>query len=88
MYKRQLVQRVGEGADPAISLDDHYKLISDFDRLLPHGAPSLAECSSLTVDGEVTFGADVTCDGDVEVVADGAASVPDGSRLEGRHELR
>lgn len=83
-----LVRRVGGGSDPAISLDDHYKLIADFDRLLPHGAPSLAECSSLTVDGEVTFGADVTCVGDVEVVADEAASVPDGSRLEGRHELR
>ena len=78
---------MGEGRDPAIDLDDHYQLIADFDRLLPHGSPSLAGCSSLPVSGEVTFGSDVSCVGDVEVVADGVASVPDGTRLEGRHEL-
>lgn len=82
-----LVRRLGDSPDPGIDLDDHYKLISDFDRLLPHGSPSLAACTSLAVEGEVTFGADVTCVGDVEVVAEHPAEVPGGTTLEGRHEL-
>lgn len=82
-----LVRGLSDQPDPAIDLDDHYKYIADFDRLLPHGSPSLAGCSSFAVHGEVTFGSDVTCEGDVEVVADGAAEVPDGTHLQGRHEL-
>lgn len=71
--------------DPTIRLDDHYKLIRDFDARFPQGVPSLTECTSFTVTGDVTFGADVVCVGDVEVTApeDGPGLIPDGTRLEG-----
>lgn len=82
----RVVSRI-EHAEPRISLDDHYKLISDFDERFPHGPPSLRECTSLAVEGDVTFGADVTVVGDVEVAAAEPARVDAGARLTGRTEL-
>lgn len=74
--------------DPTIRLDEHYTLIADFDARFPHGVPSLQDCTSLTVTGDITFGADVVCVGDVEVLApEGPAQVADGARLEGRITL-
>ena len=49
--------------------------------------PSLRECTSLQVTGDVTFGADVRAVGDVEVVATEPATLPEGARLEGQVEL-
>ena len=46
----RIVSRI-EHAEPRISLDGHYKLISDFDERFPHGPPSLRECTSLAVEG-------------------------------------
>lgn len=76
--------RAAADPQPLISLDkDHYKLVRDFDRHFPAGPPSLAAASSLTVEGDVTFGADVRVVGDVTVAAtaypDGR--VPDGTTL-------
>lgn len=71
----------GDDPDPQVDLDDHYKLIADFDARFPAGAPSLRECTSLTVHGDVTFGADVRCVGDVLVEADEPRTVPDGATL-------
>ena len=68
--------------DPRIDLDDHYTLIADFDARFPAGAPSLRDCTGLTVRGDVTFGAGVRCVGDVTVSADSPATVPDGTTLE------
>ncbi len=68
-------------AEPAIDLDSTYKLVPDFDARFPQGPPSLRECSSLTVTGDVTFGADVACVGDVTVT--GPRAVDDGTRLTG-----
>lgn len=50
---------------PTVQLDpDHYKLIDQFERRFPAGAPSLVEAQSLKVIGDWTFGADVVVRGD------------------------
>ncbi|WP_194785690.1 UTP--glucose-1-phosphate uridylyltransferase [Actinomyces haliotis] len=66
-----------------VSLDpDHYKKINDFEARFPKGAPSLKDATSLTVEGEWTFGADVVAAGDATVSADGAPGViEDGTRV-------
>ena len=83
----RVVSRI-ERKDPRVSLDGSYKFLADFDARFPHGVPSLQDCTSLTVTGDITFGADVVCVGDVEVLApEGPAQVADGARLEGRTTL-
>jgi len=53
---------------PFIDLDgDFYKLVGDFDRRFPEGAPSLVEADSLRVEGDWTFGAKVKVVGDVSL---------------------
>ncbi|MEO7069167.1 MAG: UTP--glucose-1-phosphate uridylyltransferase [Nostocoides sp.] len=73
----------GTGPEPLVDLDSHYTLIGDFDRRFPRGVPSLAQATSFRVEGEVTFGSDVVCVGDVVVTASAPTSVDDGTRLEG-----
>jgi UTP--glucose-1-phosphate uridylyltransferase len=54
---------------PLVRLDSkHYKLIDDLEARFPQGPPSLLECERFTVQGDVKFGAGVTCRGVVEVV--------------------
>ncbi len=79
------VVRVGAGPEPLVHLGGHYTLIGDFDERFPRGVPSLAQATSFRVRGDVTFGADVVCVGDVSVSAStpGRAVVADGARLEG-----
>lgn len=51
---------------PLIDLDPkHYRVLAEFDRRFPDGPPSLADCVSLTVRGDVTFGGGVRCRGAV-----------------------
>lgn len=69
--------------EPAIDLSATYKLVGDFEARFPDGVPSLQECSSFTVEGDVTFGADVVCVGDVHVRAEEPRTVPSGARLSG-----
>ncbi len=45
----------------------YYRLMDDFDRRFPHGAPSLVECDRLTVEGDILFEKDVTLKGAVHV---------------------
>jgi len=53
---------------PFIDLDsDFYKLVGDFDKRFPEGAPSLREASSFVIDGDVTFGRGVRVVGDVAI---------------------
>ena len=70
-------------AAPTISLDGHYKRITDFERRFPAGAPSLREANSLTVQGDWTFEQDVVVTGDTVLAADddGARRVLAGTRL-------
>lgn len=69
--------------EPFVDLSSQFRFIDDFDRRFPHGVPSLREASSFVVEGDVTFGRDVVCVGDVTVRADTPRAVPDGARLEG-----
>jgi UTP--glucose-1-phosphate uridylyltransferase len=71
-----------DGPGPVATLDkDFYKLLSDFEQRFPAGVPSLRRCRRFDVDGDVTFGADVTAVGDVRVT--GPRHVPDGEVLGG-----
>lgn len=66
---------------PRVELDvAYYKLLADFKRRFPHGPPSLVDCDSLYVDGDVRFGAGVVVRGDVHL--QGPAEIADGTILE------
>jgi UTP--glucose-1-phosphate uridylyltransferase len=69
--------------DPAVRLSEHYRLIGDFEARFPFGVPSLRRATSFTVRGDVTFGADVVCAGDVTVSASAPRQVADGALLSG-----
>jgi UTP--glucose-1-phosphate uridylyltransferase len=61
---------------PFVDLDSgFYKVVADFDKRFPEGTPSLRKASSLTVDGDVTFGAHVQVVGDVTLRADHAERI-------------
>jgi UTP--glucose-1-phosphate uridylyltransferase len=75
------VRAVRAGHEPFVDLDPVYRLMPDFDARFPHGVPSMQKCTSLRVRGDVTFGRDVVCVGDV--VVEGVATVPDGTYLVG-----
>ncbi len=70
-----------DGPPPVVALDPkHYKSLADLERRFPSGAPSLRAARSLTVHGDVTFGANVQIVGDGSVT--GPAIVPDGCIIE------
>jgi UTP--glucose-1-phosphate uridylyltransferase len=79
--------RVERRADePFVALDPRYfKTLAAFDARFPAGPPSLRDCERLVVRGDVAFGMDVVCRGDVEIEAPagGRLSIPDGEVLEG-----
>lgn len=61
---------------PFIDLDgDFYKLVGEFDKRFPEGAPSLKKASSLRIDGDFTFGPGVQVVGDVALEAGSAQRV-------------
>jgi UTP--glucose-1-phosphate uridylyltransferase len=71
-----------DGPGPVVTLDDDfYKMVPDFEQRFPAGAPSLRRAGRFEVDGDVTFGAGVVVEGDVQV--DGPRTVPDGEVLKG-----
>lgn len=60
---------------PFIDLDgEHYKLVVDFDRRFPEGAPSLKQASSLRVSGDWIFGPGVRVVGDAALEAAGSTT--------------
>ena len=76
----------GDAGPPLVRLDPAwYRLVDDFDARFPDGPPSLAACSSLTVEGDVRFGRGVVVRGTVTVAQDGDAprELADGAVLEG-----
>jgi UTP--glucose-1-phosphate uridylyltransferase len=68
---------------PYIELDGEiYKLVEEFDRRFPEGAPSLRDADAFRVDGDWTFGRDVRVVGDVSLERpDGAQRVAPGTVL-------
>ena len=63
-------------AIPFVDLDSaFYKLVGDFDKRFPDGAPSLRKAGSLTVAGDWTFGGGVTVVGEVDLKARSAQRV-------------
>lgn len=69
---------------PLITLDPaFYRTIADLEARFPRGAPSLADCRSLVVEGDWTFGAGVVLRGHVRLSSDTPQRVPDGAVLEG-----
>jgi UTP--glucose-1-phosphate uridylyltransferase len=53
---------------PYVELDgDYYRLVGDFDRRFPDGAPSMKEATALRIEGDWTFGHGVRVVGDVEL---------------------
>ncbi|MGI8523383.1 MAG: UTP--glucose-1-phosphate uridylyltransferase [Nocardioides sp.] len=70
------------GEVPFVDLDPRYfKLVSDFEQRFPEGAPSLKEATSLTVEGDWTFGRGVKVYGEVELHTPSADRVPAGEVL-------
>ena len=70
------------GDSPLVRLDPrHFRTIADFEGRFPY-TPSLASATSLEVEGDWTFGADVVVVGDVRLSDEGAGRhVPNGARL-------
>lgn len=53
---------------PVVKLDPRfYKMWPDFQQRFPHGAPSLLDCRSLTVEGDVLFATGITLKGEVRI---------------------
>merc|ERR1719246_199035 len=48
-----------KGVPPTIKLDGRYKFVDALEKLIPNGPPSLIECASLVVEGEVAFASGV-----------------------------
>ena len=69
--------QLADGVDsvPFVDLDtDYFKLVPDFDRRFPDGVPSLRRSTRLVVEGDWTFGADVTVVGEAHLEDPGEAS--------------
>jgi UDP-N-acetylglucosamine pyrophosphorylase len=60
-----------KGKPPLVKLDDSYKFVDALEKLIPNGAPSLKECTSLKVEGSMEFEAGVVIKGDVKFTGSG-----------------
>merc|ERR1719267_539086 len=65
-----------KGVPPTIKLDDRYKFVDAMDTLIPNGVPSLINCKSLKIEGEMSFAKDVIIKGDVTIKSSAKAEVP------------
>ncbi len=69
---------------PFVELDgDFYKLVGEFDKRFPEGAPSMLKATSLRIEGDWTFGHGVQIVGDVELDGASAKRVPADAVLSG-----
>jgi UTP--glucose-1-phosphate uridylyltransferase len=69
-----------------VALDPkHYRFVGQLDEHFPYGAPSLLNCASLHVEGDIRFGRDVVLRGEVRLAAEEGTThaIPDNSILEG-----
>jgi len=61
---------------PLVELDaSNYQRISDMQLRFPYGAPSLLNCTRLTINGDIRFGRNVVLEGDVLLSSNGAGPV-------------
>jgi UTP--glucose-1-phosphate uridylyltransferase len=75
------LQKVTDPA-PLVDLDPgHYKTIGAFEQRFPAGAPSLMQASSLTVEGDWTFGRGVTVVGAARLTDEGEPQVVAGGTI-------
>ncbi len=64
-----LTSLLDEGRTPLIDLDTrYYKLIDDFESRFPYGPPSLRQCSSLRITGDILFKQNITIKGDIRLI--------------------
>ena len=71
---------------PIIELDaTNYQVLADMKLRFPHGAPSMVNCTALTVKGDVRFGRDVVLEGNISLSCngDGPFYIADGERISG-----
>ena len=69
-----------------VRLDEtYYKKIDQLKTRFPHGAPSLVDCISLDIKGDVHFGKEIKIEGKVAIrnEADRPLTIEDGSKLTG-----
>ncbi|WP_460820496.1 UTP--glucose-1-phosphate uridylyltransferase [Nocardioides ungokensis] len=72
---------------PYVELDDHhYKLVGEFDKRFPEGAPSMRKATALRVEGDWTFGKGVEVIGEVSLEASSAQRVGPGAVLSDQAE--
>ena len=79
-------QRPADAGACVVDLDPgYYGTIAKFDQRFPAGVPSLINCDSLTVEGDVTFGRDVRCVGNVHIrnASDAPATIEDNITIDG-----
>ncbi len=73
---------------PVVSLDPRFfRLIDHFEARFPWGPPSLRRCDSLTVEGDITFGAGVVVEGNTVVRSARPTTIPDGTVVRGNLAL-
>ncbi len=85
---RRIALHPDRNEPPNVRLDPaFFKLIDDFESRFPAGTPSLRRCSSLTVEGDVTFGSAIAVKGEATIRSDRPAKVPDGAVLTGKITL-
>ncbi|MEY2615002.1 MAG: UTP--glucose-phosphate uridylyltransferase [Verrucomicrobiota bacterium] len=68
---RLVLRSERNGLPPVVKLSDHYKLVEQFERLVARGVPSLVDCRSLTIEGQMEFEPEVKIVGDVKFVVQG-----------------
>jgi len=73
----QIVLKRNRKEPPVITLDERY--YNDVNQLLERfkGVPSLQNCETLNISGDITFGEDVICKGNVCIMADAKTNVKD-----------
>jgi UDP-N-acetylglucosamine pyrophosphorylase len=87
---RVMINPERSGEPPVVNLDpDFYKLTDEMEMRFPKGVPSLIQCDSFEVRGDVLFGGHIQVRGQVKVVnsSKNQVKIPDGTVLEGLVDL-
>jgi UTP--glucose-1-phosphate uridylyltransferase len=65
---RLVLDTARNGVPPVVVLEDkYYKFVDQFEKMIPHGAPSMIKCNRLTVKGPVEFDAGVVLEDAVTI---------------------